>query len=162
MVAFGRDIFVFGRRGGSRDEFARLLRILHQPVEHELRGALHQRECPSLKELAVLSEEIVVPQVLREPSQSHVPVAPLGTLALHAHGIGHCPDVAVMTGAEASIDAVVVAGRVAAVVGQCLHEGPEGLGHFREISHLGRPVVFFKVDVHGVVAVPGCVQVWVP
>ena len=45
---------------------------------------------------------------------------------------------------------------------QRLHESPQGSSEFTEVGHLGRPVVLLKVDVHGVVAAPGGIEVGSP
>ena len=124
VVASVGLVFILWRGTWRSNQLCRILRVFNQPVEHELRGALHQWEGRLPQEVAVLSKQIVVPQILCEPGTAHVPVAPFRTLSFLAHGIGHRPDVTVVTGTPSVIDAVVVLCRIFPVFSQSLHESP--------------------------------------
>ena len=155
VIAFVCLVFVFGRGAGGRDQFSWLLRIIDEPVEAELRCPFHQRIGYRTQIVFILRKLITLPERIHKPGTTHVPVCPLRPFAFFSHGVGHRPDVAVMTGAPAFIDAVVVAGSIASVLGKAGNEFVEWFSHLGHIRHKGRPVVFFQIDVHRVVAAPG-------
>ncbi len=67
-----------------------------------------------------------------------------------------------MTAAPAAADAVIVAGGIVTVHGEVVHETEDGLAELTKITHLGGPIVLFKIDVHCVVAAPWGLDVNVP
>ena len=162
VVVLVVDVLILGRGRGRGNQLLRVVRVLYEPVEAELCGSPHQRVGHTAQVVAVLCEQVALPQRLHQPGAAHGPVGPLRLLVLLAHGVGHGPDVAVVPCLPASADAVVVLCRVVPVVGQCLHEAVEGQRHLAEVAVEGGPVVLLQVDVDGVVAAPGCIEVRVP
>lgn len=102
------------------------------------------------KELLVSVEEIVFPEMVCEPGAARGPDAVVGVI----DGGGAAPEVEVVVDDPAG-SAVVKVGDAGARLGE-VFEGSEERGvAFGKVGDLGGPVVHFRIDVDGVLAVPG-------
>ena len=117
MVAIVGDIFVFRRGAGRRYQFLGIVGIGDEPGQAEVGSPLHQGVDGMAKVSVVTRKQIALPKRVHQPGAAQGPVGPFGLLTLLAHGIGHGPDVAVVSRTPALLHAPVVAGRVAAIVG---------------------------------------------
>ncbi len=151
---------VFGRGGGRRDQAA--VRPFDQPVQGELRGALHQRIAGVAQPGPVSAEQVVLPGMEAQPDPSHRPVRPHRVaLTEVAYRVAHRPDVGVVVGGPAS-GPVEVARRHRARLRDVPEEPEQRLVALGQIRRLRRPVVHLGVDVDRVVAAPRRPHVRVP
>ena len=95
-----------------------MLGVLYQPLQTEVGSTLHQRVCNVSEVVFVLRKLVTLPQRLNEPCTTHIPATPHRALSVLTYWIGHCPQVAVMTGTPALVDAIKVLGGIAAVLCQ--------------------------------------------
>ena len=117
VVAIGRNIFVFGRCAGRSNQLARLLGVFHEPLQHKVARAFHQRvECVA-KIMAVACKVVLFPKVAQQPRSPEVPVGPFRTFSFLSHGVRHGPQVGVMARTPAFVNAVIVSCSVTAVHG---------------------------------------------
>ena len=96
------------------------------------------------------------------PCAAHVPVGPHDASIVLAHGVGHGPDVGVVTQAPTSLHTVVGFCRLLSRQAQRRDEVHQRHVHLAEVGHLCQPVVFFEVDVARIVAAPGWQLPFVP
>src|SRR5688572_29277086 len=142
-----------GRRGRQRDELP--LGVGREDVEVELARRLHHRIRARAQVLHVAAEGVVLPEVLRQPCRSAVPVRPHGiALAEVAHRRRLRPDVTVVMRHPAARVVIHLRGAVP-VHRDALDEVDERLVHLGEVRALRRPVVHLRVDVDRVVRTPG-------
>ena len=154
VIPIIRHVFVFRRRTRSGNQLLLVLRVLDEPLQAEIGSTLHQRKSHRAQILLILREQVTLPERIDKPRSAEVPIGPLRPFALLAHGIGHCPEVAVMTGTPAAADAVVVLGGMATILSQSPDEAIQRFCHLSEVADKGWPVVLLQVDIHGVVAAP--------
>ena len=152
-LAIGMAETVLGGSGRSRHEVSLSIAwvcALHQPIHAELRSLLHHRV--NLFEISLVTREsIVFPQMLTEPSTTHVPVCPLRVaIATVAHRIGESPNVGVVV-SHPTMCVIEFLRRISSVLLQGWNPFKQWLVHLRKIAWLGRPVVHFRIDIDGVV-----------
>ena len=157
-VAVGGDVGVLRRGGWSCQQIAV---FLGEPVDAELRRSA-QVGIVGCKEMAVARKEIMFPYMRGYPCTAHVPVGPHDASVVLAHGVGHGPDVGVVTQAPTSQHTVVGFCRLLSRQAQRRDEVHQRHVHLAEVGHLCQPVVFFEVDVACIVAAPGWQQPFVP
>ena len=153
-LAVRQPVAVLGRHRRAADQAA--LRILDEVVEEELRRLLHHR-IRAREEGAIAAEQVVLPEMLRQPGGAGRPQARARQVA----GRREAPDVGDVMGDEAA-RAVVDARGLAARLAQRLEEVEQRLVQLGEVGHLRRPVVHLQVDVEVIVGVPRRVHAVVP
>src|SRR3712207_1168302 len=89
-----------------------------------------------------------------KPCTPHIPVGPHRTFFAFAHWSCFAPYIAVVSCAPSIVYAIEIASCISAIIGESTYESYEWHSHFAEIGNMYRPVVFFNVDVHRVVATP--------
>ena len=150
----GQAVAILGRHGRAAHEPS--FRIRHKIIEEELGRLLHQWIRPG-EERAIAAEEVVLPQMLREPCGARWPESRTRQIT----GRREAPDIRNVMRDEAP-GAVVYPRRDSSRLAQRVEEFEERQMGLREIRHLRRPVVHLKVDVQVVVAVPWRVHAVVP
>ena len=139
---------VFRRHRRPAHEPARRARIFDEVVEEKLRGLLHHRIRLRQKR-AIGVEEIVLPQMLRQPRRAGRPQARSRAIAWRRES----PDVADVMRHE-SARAVMHARGLPSRLAQRFEIVEQRLMQLGEIRHFRRPVVHLQIDVQVVVAVP--------
>ena len=145
-LAVGQAVPILRRHRRSADEAA--LRVCDEIIEEEFRRFLHRRIARREKR-AIAAEEVVLPQMLREPRRAHRPQPRARQIA----GAREAPDVGDVMRHESS-RAVVNAGCLSSRLAQRLDEVEQRQVAFGEIRDFRRPVVHLQIDVQVVVAVP--------
>jgi len=145
-----------GRQRRPREQAA--LVVLVQVVHEEGRALREQRVGPAAEELLVAAEAVVLPQMECEPRGAHGPHEGAVGLADHRR-VGEAVQVVVRHEAAAPVQSLR---RRPAVGGHAVDEVEERLVALRKVADLGRPVVHLRVDVDGVLALPGRDEALVP
>ena len=157
-IAGRGDVDIFRRGGGRSDPFPILL---HQRAQAEAGRTLENRVV-ALQIGPVPRKEPMLPDMGGKPGAAHVPIGPGGVSHPQAHRAGHGPDIAVVGLAPGILNTIEVPCGLASVDGQPLQEAQQHLMHLRKGGRLRRPVIFFQVDVGGVIAAPRRVHALVP
>ena len=152
--AVGQAIAILGRDRRAADQPA--ARILDEIVEEELRRLFHHR-IGAREKRAIRVEQVVLPQMLREPRGAGRPQSGARQIA----GRGEAPDVGDVMRDEAA-RAVVHARGLAAWLAQRIEKVEQRLVQLGEVGHLRRPVVHLQVDVEVIVGVPRRAHAVVP
>ena len=153
-LAVGQSIAILGRHRRAAHEAA--ARILDEIVEKELRRLLHHR-IRARQERAIGREQIVFPQVLREPRRAGGPQSRARQITRRREA----PDVGDVMRHEPA-RAVVHARGLAPGLAQRFEEIEQRLVQLGEVGHLGRPVVHLQVDVEVIVRIPRRAHAVVP
>ena len=147
-LSVGKPIPILGRDRRPADEPPWRARILDEVIEEKLRRLLHDR-IRLCQEGAIGIEQIVLPQMLRQPRRAGGPQARSRAIAWRRES----PDVADVMRHE-SVGAVMHARRLPARLAQRFEIVEERLMQLGEVRHFRRPVIHLQVDVEVVVAVP--------
>ena len=153
-LAVRQAITILRRHRGPAHETA--ARILDEVVEKELRRLLHHR-IRAREERAIGLEQVVLPQMLREPRGAGRPQPRARQIA----GRREAPDVGDVMRDEPA-RAVVHARGLAAGLAQRIEKLKQRLVQLGKVGHLRRPVVHLQIDVEVIVGVPRRAHAVVP
>ena len=146
---------VLGRHRGCRHHPS-VGRVFRQRREEEIGRAL-KYGIAAAQEIAVAREEVVLPQMLRQPRPAVGPHARIGIV----HGARDTPKIGVVV-RNPSARAVEFRGCRASRPRQLLDHAEQRLVRLREICNLGRPIVHLGVYVDRIFAVPRGERLAVP
>ena len=104
----------------------------------------------------------MIPEGFYKPGSTHRPVAPLRALVSGSHRVAHRPRIGIVSGAPSLIDAVEVLGIVATCYRQAFYQSIYRSNQLGKIGNFCRPVIFFQIDVDGIVATPWRAEGWCP
>ena len=97
-----------------------------------------------------------------QPGAAHVPVGPTRrAFAKMPYRVAHGPNIRIVRCTPAA-SIVKGFGGDRTCFGQITQKAQQGLVQFGEVARFRRPVVHFSIDVDGVVAAPGWLQMVVP
>ena len=153
--ASGRHRAMFGRHR-RRHHPPMIGRMFHEEIQEELRRAFQHRII-GFQEILITGEQVVLPQVLSQPSPSGRPHASRRKV----HRAGNAPQVGIVM-RHPSATFIHVAGGLGTRHRQVFQHGEQRLVHLAQVGHLCRPIVHFRVNVDGVFAVPRRVRTAVP
>ena len=129
--------------------------LLHV-VDEEVGCTLHHGVVVG-EELLVASEEVVLPEVGRQPRTARGEHSPAGAV----YGSGNAPEVGVVVG-HPSVATVHLPCGEGSGLAEVANHREQRLLRLGKISHERRPVVHLGIDVDGVLRVPRCIHLVVP
>ncbi len=132
-------------------------RVFYQVIEEELRRPFHGRIGFFGQELLIAREQVLFPKVLAEPGPAGDPDAVVGGV----DGGRAAPEVEVVV-RDPTEGAVLLLGHRRAGMRQVGNRVVQRRLTFGQVRRQRRPVVHFRIDVAGVLAVPGRVERIVP
>ena len=131
-------------------------RFFHQKVLIKFTGRFHHG-INRFEKFHIAAVEVFLPQMLSKPGAAHRPHTP----GCSVHDTRNTPDISIVmhhpTAGTVHIFCCFLTGH-----GQFFHHFHQRFVHFFKVAFLSRPVVHFRVDVDGVLAVPGRVSTAVP
>ena len=153
--AAGMDIAVLRGEGGQNHPAA--LGVPDEGVHKEQAGVPQQVEVLP-EELLIQGVLVPLPDVGAHPGGAHHPIGG-GDAAVLGRAVP--PQIGVVVGHKAP-GAVHLLGHLLATGVHALQQIEEGQVALGEVAHLHRPVVHLRVDIDGVLAVPGGLKLAVP
>ena len=161
-IAFICNIVCFWRSTRSCNQFVWIVWIRNKPLQQEVGSALHQRIGCIAEIFRITGIVVVIPEGFYKPGSTHRPVAPLRALVSGSHRVAHRPRIGIVSGAPSLIDAVEVLGIVATCYRQAFYQSIYRSNQLGKIGNFCRPVIFFQIDVDGIVATPWRTEGWCP
>ena len=158
VVSVRGDVYVFGRCGRRRYEFA----VLLDQVGHTEFGRTLQCRIIPFQRFHVAGEEPMLPYVGREPCTSEWPVRPVRIAFAQTDRTCHGPYVRIVSQRPSLADSVIVLRGSLSGRRQVAYEAQKHLMHLGKSGRLGSPVILFKIDVCGIVRAPWRYHIFVP